>query len=1286
MGRNGPEVKAIFIEALDRQPGDDRAAYLDEACAGDAELRRRVDSLLRAHEQAREVLGLAWEVTVEASTQAETAAFAPGSGLAATLAVDPRSDATVTAAVGSNGNGLARGTAVRYFGDYEIQAELGRGGMGVVYQAKQVSLNRPVALKMLRAGLLAGGDDLRRFQNEAEAVALLDHPGIVPVHEVGEHEGQRYLSMKLVPGGNLADRLAAYKDDPRGAAALVAEAAEAVHHAHMRGILHRDLKPANILVDAPGRPYVTDFGLAKRVQGDAELTLSGTILGTPGYMSPEQAAGRRGTITTATDVYGLGAVLYALLTGKAPFVGEGVVDTLQKVREQPPEPPRKASAIVPRDLEVICLKCLEKDPRRRYSSAQALADDLRAWLESRPIGARPVGALTRAALWCRRRPAIAGLTAAMVVVALAGLVVSLWQWSAALSNARIAVANAAKATANEHLAIAHAEEARARGAELAASNQALRRTTYASVMRLAQREWERGAIGPARKILGSLEPGPGQDDLRGFDWHFLHRQCGASLLTISIPGVPPPNTDRSVSFSADGRRLVVTLGEALAVFDTSTGREVYRVTGSPHLDAAFSPCGRYLASLSLEVKGAVDLGGMAAPQTLIIRDAASYRPLRTIPTRPGFDGCVRFSRDGNQLAVGAFNSSPATWLSTLTLLDVATGAEIRTLHDGKGIDTRPAFRPDGKLLASGTGYNAISIWDAATGRPVQSLADPTAGMIRAIDFSPDGTRLASIGDDGRAKVWDLSTSRPVLALRVADQNGYAVRYSPDGLHLITADSEGIARVWDAATGEFLFLIRGVDNTLTYAPDGSRLASYGDGETVRIWDATGETRSAVAGPLADSIYSLAVGPDGELMATGDGSVWDTRTLARRYRIEAPAGHSWRRVAFSPDGRRLAVSGGRVAGPGEAETEPGIVRLIESASGRELLSFPEPRGAVGGVVISPDGHRLVSSGGAYREKGWATLRDAETGRALRELEGFANGPENIAFRPDSRALAYGGAEAILIRGVDDGAEILAIKDLGGDPLSIAFSPDGRRLLAEIRKPDQREEIRIWDARDGRAELTIPITPLDSVTRVIFSPDGRRLATGDFRALVRIWDASSGEELVTLKGHSSWVWSLAFSPDGTRLYSGSRDRTVRIWRADPPSPGPEPPGLSLDPERLYTQAVALGQGQRYDKAEVLWRRFIEINRQRGLDDELATFSAESHLGECLSRLGRHREAEPLLLRSFEQAREAPSAAWSPELLTGYRRRIVAHYDATGQREQAASWRARELDAGFPTDPLAR
>ena len=318
--------------------------------------------------------------------------------------------------------------------------------MGVVYRARQVTLNRQVALKMVRAGVLADDVELRRFQNEAEAVAQLDHPGIVPVYEVGEHQGQRYFSMKLIPGGSLGGRLDAYKDDPRAAAALLAEVAEAVQHAHARGILHRDLKPANILLDEQGKPHVTDFGLAKKLEESIELTQSGAVMGTPAYMAPEQSLGRRGAVTTASDVYGLGAVLYAVLTGRAPFQGDSVVDTLQAVRERPAEPPSRLNRKIPRDLEVICLKALEKEPRRRYASARELADDLNRWLKGEPVTARPVSPSVRAWMWCRRRPAIAGLSAALAVVAIAGLIGAGTQWRAAVANARAAGISAREAT------------------------------------------------------------------------------------------------------------------------------------------------------------------------------------------------------------------------------------------------------------------------------------------------------------------------------------------------------------------------------------------------------------------------------------------------------------------------------------------------------------------------------------------------------------------------------------------------------------------------------------------------------------------------------------------------------------------------------------------------------------------------------------------------------------------------------------------------------------------------
>jgi serine/threonine-protein kinase len=309
--------------------------------------------------------------------------------------------------------------APHHVGDFELLGEIGRGGMGVVYRARQARLGRTVALKMIRAAGMASAAEAERFRNEAAIVAQLDHPNIVPVYEVGEHDGQLFYCMKLIEGGSLADRIDQFRADPRAAARLLVTVARAVHHAHQRGILHRDLKPSNILLDSEDSPHVTDFGLAKRLTSDSHLTQSGALVGTPSYMAPEQTSGHRGLTTTVTDVYGLGGVLYALLTGRAPCEGETLLETLDRVRGCEPERPGSLNRRVDRDLETVCLKCLHKEPGQRYESAEALAKDLERWLTGQPIKARPVGRLGRLWRWCGRHPALTGSVVAGAALALA---------------------------------------------------------------------------------------------------------------------------------------------------------------------------------------------------------------------------------------------------------------------------------------------------------------------------------------------------------------------------------------------------------------------------------------------------------------------------------------------------------------------------------------------------------------------------------------------------------------------------------------------------------------------------------------------------------------------------------------------------------------------------------------------------------------------------------------------------------------------------------------------------
>jgi tRNA A-37 threonylcarbamoyl transferase component Bud32 len=675
LGHSGPKVKEIFVAALDREPGADRTAYLDEACQGDAELRLRVDVLLRAHERAHEVLGPTSEPVIDEPTMLPTAEPLATAEPAPTLAADSDStaadatrdevlaqdrtvDATATQTGGAAGNGLQRGDRVRYFGDYEIHQELGRGGMGVVYHARQMTLKREVALKMIRAGVLADDVDLRRFQNEAEAVAQLDHPGIVPVYEVGEHQGQRYFSMKLILGGSLGGRLDAYKDDPRAAAALLAEVAGAVEHAHARGILHRDLKPANILLDERGKPHVTDFGLAKKLHESIELTQSGAVMGTPAYIAPEQSLGRRGAVTTASDVYGLGAVLYAVLTGRAPFQGDSVIDTLQAVRERPADPPSRLNRKVPRDLEVICLKALEKDPRRRYASARELADDLNRWLKGEPVIARRISTAARAWMWCKRRPAIAGLSAALLLVALIGLIAAGTQWRAAVANAEAALKNAREATANAERAQKSEREAVQRRDELARSNRGLRLAGYASALQLAQREWELGNVLRVRTVLSSLKPAKGEDDLGGFEWNYLRRQCDDAALTLKLPGgltIAYYRPDR-IEISPDGHRSLAVAAGRILGWSLPGGQPVTMAAALDRyvLDARFSPDGKRLAVLVLSLGDKpfpTDRSPGDAPAQLEIWDVPTDKRLRSAKLQIGDYGNLAFRPGGRQVAV-----------------------------------------------------------------------------------------------------------------------------------------------------------------------------------------------------------------------------------------------------------------------------------------------------------------------------------------------------------------------------------------------------------------------------------------------------------------------------------------------------------------------------------------------------------------------------------------------------------------------------------------------------------
>ena len=414
-GKQLSQIIADYLQAVEAGQEPDR----DQLLTDHPEVAEELREFLSTHDQMHEAAG-------PPSPPQEDATIPPRpSSEDHTLAPGPASSETTL------------GTKVRYFGDYELLDEIARGGMGVVYKARQTSLNRIVALKMILAGQLASEEDVQRFHAEAEAAANLDHPGIVPIYEIGEHEGQHYFSMGFVEGESLADKIKDGPLPPREAAEYAKKVAEAIAFAHQRGVIHRDLKPANVLLDQNGEPKVTDFGLAKRVEGDSGLTATGQILGTPSYMPPEQASGQLDEVRETADVYALGAILYCLISGRPPFQAAAPLDTLMQVLEREPVSPRLLNNKVPRDLETVCLKALEKDVRRRYQSAHSLAAELERFLNDEPILARPISWPARAWRWCKRKPIQAAMQATLALLlgtfAIGGPLVAIQQ--AALNRA-----------------------------------------------------------------------------------------------------------------------------------------------------------------------------------------------------------------------------------------------------------------------------------------------------------------------------------------------------------------------------------------------------------------------------------------------------------------------------------------------------------------------------------------------------------------------------------------------------------------------------------------------------------------------------------------------------------------------------------------------------------------------------------------------------------------------------------------------------------------------------------
>lgn len=986
-------------------------------------------------------------------------------------------------------------------GAYTILEEIARGGMGVVYRAREHGTQRLVALKTISPLLASVPGARERFQRETEAAAALDHPHILPIHHVGLAEGVPFFSMKLAEGGSLAEPRAR---SPREIATLLAKVARAVEHAHERGILHRDLKPANILLDAAGEPFVADFGLARFFGRAEDPTLTQAGLGTPHYVSPEQARGESKTLTVATDVYGLGAILYAQLAGRPPFGGETALETLRLVIETPPRPLRELNAALPRDLEIICLKCLEKDPAARYRSARALAEDLEAFLAGRSISARPATLTERGARWTRGNPLLAGTLALAALLLVAVAVVS----TLAAARLRETTRRAVAAEKEERAQLRQALLAQARASRLT-GRAGQRFATLEAIAKAA-------AIRPDLELRNEAIAALALPDLRierlwpakrlnhgplAFDptLQLYAHEPADGLLTVRRSSdqtevarwTPPGGSTARVRFigpwSESGTRLCAVYADGVVrFFRVGPGGALSLAWELPQWNPPPSPVGQenFVAWSPDESRVAVGVPGGGVS----LRESAQGTELARLAPEARAD-CLAWSPDGRELVLAGRRAAEARVISA------ADGTQRLALRAEMGVEAL-AWSPDGRTLAASSNRGPVFLFDAADGRLRHTLRGHgrTTTMLA---FSPDGALLASSGRDYTLRLWEPSAGLPLVLLNPTTAEP-VLRFTRDGTRLALSPygpEAGTARL--AANDILRIAPHRLDGdslaefgACDISPDGRlivvatrggvRICEARDGREIAAWpldpgvrksaqfDAAGEwlwlcsARSGLSRRRLtwSSRHQLEIGPAEALDATPD------------YLLTAPGGPGTRRAFVREDAGQVLVR--NLARNGEVEltlAESGIWQAAVSPDGALLATAPATRDA----LIDRLSCRL-----------W----DARTGRLIR------------AFQPGR----------------------------GG---TVTFSRSGRYLYSSANGPS-----RVWQVEPWRQVWEAPPDLEDAV----FSPDDSLLAVVDESARIHLFSLPEGRLLAVLESRT--VNRLFFAPDGRTLFGVASDGAVWRW----------------------------------------------------------------------------------------------------------------------------------------------